>query len=47
MKTIWDIIRLLTGIRAKNDYVRQFHTHNNTNHDFQTMPEYFNSYFLL
>jgi hypothetical protein len=28
MKTIWDITRLLTGIRARND-VHQLNTHNN------------------
>jgi hypothetical protein len=46
MKTIWDITKLLTGIRAKNDDVHQLNTHDNTNHDFQTMPDYFNNYFL-
>ena len=46
MKNIWDITRLLTGTRAKNDDVHQFNTHDNTSHDFQTMPEYFNNYFL-
>jgi len=46
MKTIWDITRLLTGIRARNDDVHQLNTHNNSNHDFQTMPDFINNFFL-
>jgi hypothetical protein len=46
MKAIWDITRLLSGVGAKNNDVHQFNTHNNTNHDFQTLPEYFNNYLL-
>ena len=45
MKTIWDITRLLTRIRAKNDEI-QLNIHDNTNLDSQTIPEYFNNYFL-
>ena len=46
MKTIWDITRLLTGIRTKNDDIHQLNTHNNTNNDSQTMPDFLNKYFL-
>jgi hypothetical protein len=46
MQTIWDITRLLTGIRIRNDDVNQLNTHNNSNHDFQTMPDFINNFFL-
>ena len=46
MKTIWDITRLLTGMRTKNDDVHQLNTHGNTNFDSQTMPDFLNNYFL-
>ena len=46
MKTIWDITRLLTGMRTKNDDVHQLNTHDNTIFDSQTMPDFLNNYFL-
>jgi len=46
MKTIWNITRLLTGMMTKNDDVHQLNTHDNTNFDSQTMPDFLNNYFL-
>ena len=46
MKTIWDITRLLTGVRTKYHDVHQLNTHDNTNFDSQTMPGFLNNYFL-
>lgn len=46
MKTIWDITRQLTGTKAKNDDGYQYNTHDNTSHDSQILPEYFNNHFL-
>jgi hypothetical protein len=46
MKTTWDITRLLTGIKTKNEDVHQMNINSNVNHNFQTIPDFFNNYFL-
>jgi len=46
MKTTWDITISLTGIKTKNEDVRQLNINGNVNCNFQTVPDSFNNYFL-
>jgi hypothetical protein len=48
MKTIWDITRTLTGIKTKNQdiQVHQLNINSNVNYNLQTIPDFFNNYFL-
>jgi len=46
MKTIWDITRTLTGEKAKNEDIHQFNINGDIHYNFQTIPDFFNYYFL-
>jgi len=46
IKTTWNITRLLTGVKTKNEDVHQLNVNGNVNHNFQTIPDFFNNYFL-
>jgi hypothetical protein len=45
MKTTWDITRLLTGIKTKNEDVHQLNINGNVNHNFQTIPDFLTTTF--
>jgi hypothetical protein len=47
IKNIWDITRLLTGIKTKHEDVHQLNINGNVNHNFQTTTDFFNNYFLF
>jgi hypothetical protein len=46
MKTIWDITRTITGIKTKNEDIHQLNINGNINYNIQTIPDFFNNYFL-
>jgi hypothetical protein len=46
IKTTWDITRLLTGIKTKNEDVHQLNINGNVNYNFQTIPDLFNNYYI-
>jgi hypothetical protein len=46
MKTIWDITGTLTGIKTKNEDIHQLNINGNINYNLQTIPDFFNNYFL-
>jgi len=46
IKTTWDITRLLTGIKTKNEDIHQLNINGNVNYNFQTIPDLFNNYFI-
>ena len=46
MKTIWDITRTLNGIKTKNEDIHQLNINGNINYNLQTIPDFFNNYFL-
>ena len=46
MKTTWDITRTLTGTNTKNEDIHQLNINGNINDNLQTIPDFFNNYFL-
>ena len=46
IKTTWDITRLLTGIKTKNEDAHQLIINGSVNYNFQTIPDLFNNYFI-
>ena len=46
MKIIWDTARTLTGTKTKNEDIHQLNINSNINYNLQTIPDFFNNYFL-
>jgi hypothetical protein len=46
MKTIWGITKTLTGIKTKNQDIHELNMNGNINYNSQTIPDFFNNYFL-
>jgi len=46
MKTVWDITGRLAGIKTKNEDIHQLNITGDINYNLQTIPDFFNSYFL-
>jgi hypothetical protein len=46
MKTIWDTARTLTGTKTKYEDINQLNINGNINYNLQTIPDFFNNYFL-
>jgi len=47
MKTVWDITRTLTGVKAKNKDTHQLNINGNINYNFQTIPDFLKTTFCL
>jgi hypothetical protein len=47
MKTIWDITRILTGVKTKNEDIHQLNINGNINYNLQTIPDFLTTTFYL
>jgi len=45
MKTVWDIARTLTGVKAKNEDIHQLNINEDINYNFQNILDFLNNYF--
>ena len=47
MKTVWDITRTLTGVKAKSEDIHQLNINGDINYNFQTIPDFLTTTFYL
>jgi hypothetical protein len=47
IKTVWDITKSLTGVKANNEDVHQLNINGNIYNNSQTISDFFNNYFLF